>query len=233
VVVRLASVLVGAVAVRYLLRAVVGCEVSLGAAIAALVTGSAVSLGLQLVLGSAARNGGGLAMPATGMIWFATGLIGAVCSYLVLQHAVVSQPRAHSLDPYLNATGERLQPPATLDDASYDECVSAVRETSAALVEAATRAHLDNLSDVVLNGLPYLDAATDALQRAEPLAKVPAPLSNGLLEAVRTAREDLLGAAREAALGADPRLRLADSEGMRKMRQAFRELAELDVAVDW
>jgi hypothetical protein len=62
---------------------------------------------------------------------------------------------------------------------------------------------------------------------------VPLRLHHELVEDAGTAHEELLTAAREAALGDDPRLRLADSEGMRRMRQALRELAELGVACDW
>jgi len=108
-----------------------------------------------------------------------------------------------------------------------------VRETSAGLVDAATRAHLDEVADIVLNGLPYLEAATDGLQRATPPSNVPPHLHRELVEDARTAREDLLTAARQAALGDDPRPRLAGSEGLHRMRHALHELAELGVASDW
>jgi hypothetical protein len=221
-VVRLAAALVGAIAVRYLLRVVVGCEIPLGTAIAALIAGALVNTVGQIALGTAVPNRGPASLVAS-PVWFALGLAGTFVSYLVLQHGRPLAPSAPGLNPH-------RERPATFEHATYDECVDAVRETSAGLVAATTRAPLDEVADVVLEGLPYLDAATDGLRRATPPANVPAALHDELVESAGKTREELLSAARNAAVGDDPRLRLADSEGMRDMRTALRELAELGVA---
>ena len=223
-VVQLASALVGAVAVRYLLRSVLGYEITLGAATAALVAGALVRTFGEFALFPTVGNLRDQAAVAAVPVWIALGLVATFVSYLVLQCAHSLQPSARApdpyLDPYTDPPAEDREPPATFDHAGYE-------------VDAATCAHLDEVADIVLRGLPYLEAATDALQHAEPPAKVPSRLHQELVEDARTAHEELLTAAREAALGNDPRLRLADSEGMRRMRQALHELAELGVACDW
>jgi hypothetical protein len=235
--VQLASALVAAVAVRYLLRSVLGCEISLGAATAALVAGALVRTFGEFALFPTVGNLRDQASFAAVPVWIALGLVATFVSYLVLQHVHTFQPSVGAVSPYLDpypdpATEDR-EPPPTFDHAGYDEAVDAVRETSAGLVDAATRAHLDEVADIVLRGVPYLEASTDALQRATPPAKVPPRLHQELVEDARTAHEELLTAARDAALGNDPRLRLADSEGMRRMRQALHELADLGVGTDW
>jgi hypothetical protein len=229
-VVQVASALVGAVAVRYLLRTIVGCEVTLGSAIAALLAGALVTMGGEIVLVTNLGNGRGLTSAAAVPVLFVLAPIATFVSYLVLQHTrPVGTPAGPYLDPYPRATDE----PATVDHGSYDVCVDAVRETSAGLVETATRAHLDEVADIVLAGLPYLEAATDALERATPPTNVPPQLHRELVDGARTTHEELLTAARQAALGDDPRLRLADSRGMRQVRHALRELAGLRIACDW
>lgn len=236
-VVQLASALVGAIASRYLIRVVAGCEVTLGAAIAALVAGALVRTFGQYMLVPTLDGLHDSAAPAAGLVWIALGLIATFVSYLVLQYAYSLRPAERPLDPYLipcsdPAAEERTAPPA-LEEASYDECVDAVRETSAGLVDAASRAHRDEVAAVVLNGLPYLEAATEALQRATPPANVPPELHRELVDGAGAAHEELVAAAREAALGADPRLQLAGSEGMLEIRQSLHALAELGVACDW
>jgi hypothetical protein len=238
VVVQVASALVGAIAVRYLLREVVGCEVTLGAAVAALLAGAVVTLGGQIALATSFGHGHGLGVTSTAIpLLFVLGPVATFVSYLVLQYTRPLQPSARSLSPYLDPyPGPRVEdrePPAAFEHAAYDESVDAVRETSAGMVEAAASAHLDEVADIVLDGLPYLEAATDALDHATPPAKVPSGLHRELVEAARVTHEELLDAAREAAVGNDVRLRLADSEGMRRMRIALHELAGLGVGTDW
>jgi hypothetical protein len=238
-VVHVASALVGAVAVRYLLRSVVGCEITLGAAVAAVLAGAVVTLGGQIALSTSFGDGHGLGVTSTAAmpLLFVLGPVGAFVSYLVLQYTRPLQPSPRSfspyLDPYPEASVDDRDPRSTIEDTTYDECVNAVRETSTGLVDAAARARLDDVVDIVLKGLPYLEAATDALDHATPPTKVPPGLHRELVEGARAAHEDLLDAAREAAVGNDPRLRLADSEGMRKTRHALHQLAELNVATDW
>ena len=236
-VVQLASALVGAIAFRYLLRTVAGCAVTLGAAIAALVAGALVRTFGEYVLSPTLSGLHDSSAPAAGLAWIALGLLATFVSYVVLQYAYSLRPPERSLSPYLipyadPVAREQAAPPA-LEQASYDECVDAVRETSAGLVDAASRAHRDEVADIVLSGLPYLEAATGALQCATPPANVPLELHRDLVESAGTAHEELLTAAREAALGDDPRLRLAGSEGMLELRQALHALADLGVACDW
>ena len=239
VVVQVASALVGAIAVRYLLRNVVGCEITLGAAVAALLAGAVVTLGGQIVLATSLGQSHGLGVTSSAAVplLFVLGPVATFVSYLVLQYTRPLQTSARSLSPYLDAYSgpsvEDREPPAALEHTTYSESVDAVRETSAGLVETATSAQLDEVADIVLNGLPYLEAATDALDHATPPAKVPPGLHRELVEAARATHEELVDAAREAAVGNDARLRLADSEGMRRIRHALRQLADLDVATDW
>ena len=239
VVVQVASALVGAIAVRYLLRNVVGCEVTLGAAVAALLAGGVVTLGAQIVLARSFGPGHGLGVTSTAAVplLFVLGPVAAFVSYLVLQYTRPLQPSARSFgpyaDPYLGSDVEDRKPPAVVERTSYDECVDGVRESSAGLVDAACRVQLAEVAGIVLNGLPYLEAATDALDHATRPAAVPLGLHRELVEAARATHAELHDAAREAAVGNDPRLRLADSEGMRRMRAALRELAELGVGIDW
>lgn len=232
-IVPLISALVGAVAVRYLLRSVIGCEITLGSAIVALVTGELAATLLLILLGMAVRDSGVLAATGAQRAWFLPGLFGTFVSYQVLQRAQPLWPRSRSLEPYLDRAADEVEPLPTFEDASYDQCVGAVRETSAALANAAIRAERDDVADVILNGLRYMDAATEALGRSAPPAKVPPRLQGELIEAVRVLREDIVESGREAALGNDHyRWRLSDSEGMRKIRAALRELAQLNIAVD-
>lgn len=239
VVVQVASALVGAIAVRYLLRRVVGCEVGIGAALAALLAGGVVTLCGQVVLAKSFGGGHGLGITSTAAVplLFVLGPVAALVSYLVLQYTRPVQSSARSLDPYVNRyLGEDVEdrdPPAAAEHTSYDECVDAVRETSTGLVDAATGAHLDEVAGIVLNGLSYLEAATNALDNATPAAKAPPGLHRELVDSARATHEELLDVAREAAVGNDARLRLADSEGMRRMRAALHELAELGVGTDW
>lgn len=228
-VVQVASALVGAVAVRYLLRTMVGCEVTLGSAISALLAGAVVNMGGEIVLATSFGNGRGLTSAAAAPVLFVLGPIATFVSYLVLQYTRPVGSLGPYVNPYLRATDE----PATVDHGSYDECVDAIRETSAGLVDSATRAHLDEVADIVLAGVPYLEAATAALERATPPANVPPQLHCELVDGARTTHEELLTAARQAALGDDPRLRLADSEGMRQVRHALHELAERGIGCDW
>lgn len=239
VVVQVASALVGAIAVRYLLRNVVGCEITLGAAVAALLAGAVVTLGGQIVLATSFGQGHGLGVTSSAAVplLFVLGPVATFVSYLVLQYTRPLQPSARSLSPYRDPSlGQRIEdrdPPAAFERTTYNESVDAVRETSAGLVETATSAHHDEIADIVLNGLPYLEAAMDALDHATPPANVPPGLHSELVEAARATHEELLDIAREAAVGNDARLRLADSEGMRRIRHALRQLADLDVATDW
>jgi hypothetical protein len=238
VVVQVASALVGAVAVRYLLRNIVGCEVTLASAIAALLAGALVTIGGEIVLARSFGQGHGLGVTSTAIpLLFVLGPVATFVSYLVLQYTRPLQTSARSLSPYLDAYSgpsvEDRDPPPAFEHTTYNESVDAVRETSAGMVETASSAHLDEVADIVLNGLPHLEAATDALDHATPPAKVPPRLHRELVEAARATREELLDAAREAAVGNDPRLRLADSEGMRRMRIALRQLADLGVGTDW
>jgi hypothetical protein len=235
-VVQVASALVAAVAVRYLLRTMVGCEVTLGAAIAALLAGALVNMSGEIALATTFGNGRGVTSGAAVPVLFVVGPIATFVSYLVLQHTRPLQSPVGSPTPYRNTYPDPTagsREPATFERGSYDESVDAVRETSAGLIDAATRGHLDEIAGIVLNGLPHLDAATDALERAAPPTNVPPPLHHQLVDGARTVHEELLTAARQAAVGDDPRLRLADSEGMRHVRQALRELAELGIASDW
>jgi hypothetical protein len=236
-VVQLVSAVVGAIAFRYLIRIMAGCEVRLGAAIAALVAGALVRTFGEYVLVPALDGFPDSAAPAAGLVWIALGLVATFVSYLVLQYAYSLRAAKRPLDPYLvpysDVVPDEQSAPPSPEQTSYDECVDAVRETSAGLVEAASRAHRDEVAAVILNGLPYLEAATEALQRATPPAHVPLGLHRELIDGAAAAREELLTAAREAALGADSRLQLAGSEGMLETRQALHALAELGVACDW
>jgi hypothetical protein len=238
-VVQVASALVGAIAVRYLLRTVVGCEITLGAAVAALLAGAAVTLGGQILLATSSGHGHGLGVtsPAAVPLLFVLGPVATFVSYLVLQHTRALQssvsPLGPYVDPYLGPAVEERERAAAFEHTTYNEGVAAIRESSAGLVDAATRAHLDEVADIVLNGLGYLEAATAELAAATPPANVPPGLHHELVEATRATHDELLAAAREAALGTDPRLRLADSEGMRRIRQALRRLADLGVATEW
>lgn len=238
-IVQVASALVGAIAVRYLLRTVVGCEVTLGAAVAALLAGAAVNLGGQILLATSSGQGHGLGVtsPAAVPLLFVLGPVATFVSYLVLQHARPLQPSARPLSPYLDqfpGPGVKdREPPAAFEHTTYNECVAAVRESSAGLVDAATRAHLDELAEIVLNGLRYLETATTELDHSTPPAHVPPGLHHELVEAARATHEELLDAARQAALGTDPRLQLADSEGMRRIRHALHQLADLGIATEW
>lgn len=239
VVVQVASALVGAIAVRCLLRTVVGSEISLGAAVAALLAGAVVTLGGQIVLATSFGDGHRLGVTSTAAVplLFALGPVAAFVSYLVLQYTRPLQRSARSfsasLDPYSGLPVDDRDLPSAIEHTTYDECVDAVRETSTGLVDAAVRARIDDIADIVLKGLPYLQAATDALDHATRPANVSPELHRELIEGARQTRQELEDAAREAALGTDPRLHLADAEGTRRLRHALHQLAELNVATDW
>lgn len=239
VVVQVASALVAAIAVRYLLQAVVGCEISLGAAVAALLAGAVVTLGGQIALASSFGGGHGLGVTSTAAVplLFVLGPVATFVSYRVLQYTRPLQPSLRSrnpyLEPYLGPDVVAREQPGLTEETPYDVCVDAVRETSAGVVDAATRAPVDHVANIVLGGLTYLEAAINALDHEVPPANVPTGLHHKLIEAARAVRQEVLDAARAAAVGDDPRLRLADSEGMRRMRATLRELADLGVGIDW
>jgi hypothetical protein len=91
-------------------------------------------------------------------------------------------------------------------EASYDELVSAARETSFGLVEAGSRVDPAEVSDLISEGLPMLQSITANLENTTPPVAVPASAHAQLISGPKQLQEDLVDTAASAATTANTRI---------------------------
>jgi len=262
--------LMGAVVIRPLLKSVVDCEVSYGAAFVALAGGSLVTIAFTWATSSAVQQSGNPGVIPTGGILFsfAPALLSTAVSYWLLQRAVrgretaatgVEQPGDSSrvsgswADDAPTRTSQETQ--WGFAGKSFDELVSAAREASLNLVDAASRADPADVPDLIIEGLPIIQAITEQLQDSTPPMAVPGRLNEQLTAGLNQLQEDLLDTARSAAQtagnratqrgwvlprsvdvsdgGARYRWERSLSPGLKMVKEALAELNGLGVGTGW
>ncbi len=139
--------------------------------------------------------------------------------------------------------------------ANYDELVSAARETSLGLVDTVSRATPEEVPDLISETLPTLQAITTNLENTTPPSAVPAQLHEALIGGMKQLQDDLVDTATSAVAtagqrivqrgvflpgsadvsdgGARYRWELSLSPGLKTIKEAFTDLAALDIATNW
>jgi hypothetical protein len=218
----LLSAAVGAVVVRWLLRDVVGLELSYSAILLALVAGSVVGTIAQLAAFAMLRGG----PSATLGLSFLPGVLGALVSYSLLSNA------ARAEAPALASALAPLEVAASAPTASlYAELMTAVRESTLGLVAAVDSAEPSSVPSVIADGMIGLEVARKRVEETPLPGDVPAELPQRLALGMELLSNDLAETADEAALtttgGARYRWELEHSEGLNEVREALAELRAL------
>jgi hypothetical protein len=188
---------------------------------------------------------------------FLPAFIGAVVSWWLLQNAAGSRSSSPLAEPPSPAVTERPAPQQTrvFDDPhagdptaiAYSETILAVRESALGLVGSVNSVPPDSVASVIADGLIPYEVATKRLEQAQLPSTVSADLR--LVAGLKQLEEDLTLTAEEAATTAGNRLyqrglltgsmadvsdgggryrwELEQSEGLRTVKQALRELREL------
>jgi hypothetical protein len=132
---------------------------------------------------------------------------------------------------------------------AYSETILAVRESALGLVGSVNSVPPDSVASVIADGLIPYEVATKRLEQAQLPSTVSADLNQRLVAGLKQLEEDLTLTAEEAATTAGNRLyqrglltgsmadvsdgggryrwELEQSEGLRTVKQALRELREL------
>jgi len=221
----LLSALVGAWAIRLLLRGVCRFSITFSHAYAALVAGDLVSLGLSFALiGWATRTAGAGAMSYLPGL-FGPGLLGLFLSVYLVQHA--ARPLDYRPPPVPVA-------PAGSRGDRYDEIVSAARDASLGLVDIVLNVPAAEVPGVVLNGIPGLELSIRSLEETACPIAVLAEAHGRLLGGLAQLEDDLVEAARQAGLSS---MRygweLAEGAGVKAVRGALAELGQHGLGTTW
>ena len=254
----LVGALVGAWAVRVLLRGVCGFAIPYWRAYGALVAGDLVGLALVVaLLGWARHTAGSVAADALPEL-FGPQLLGLLLTvYLIQRHATPLGHRAPAARGELFERPELApRPRSGVDERDlYDEIVSAARDSSLGLVDLALRVPPAEASNVIANGLLGLGASIKALEeRACPVPEL-AECHASLVQALKRLQDDLVEAAAEAARSASDRLlergavlpsmadvsdqgaryrwSLSQSAGLKAVKDALDELGRHGIGTTW
>ena len=218
----LLSAAVGAVVVRWLLRDVVGRELSYSAILLALVAGSAVGSFAQLAAFAMLRGGSSAALGLS----FLPGVLGALVSYSLLSSAA----RAEAPVQPLQLAPLEVAPPAPPAN-RYAELSTAIRESTIGLVATVDSADPSSVPSVIADGMIGLEVARKRLEEAPIPADVSPELPRRLALGMELLANELAATADEAALtstgGGRYRWGLEHSEGLSEVREALAELREL------
>jgi hypothetical protein len=267
----LVEALVGAVVIRILLKNVVGCDIPYGSAFAALAGGSLVRNAFVWATSPSVQHGGSSGvLPTGGLVLFTVvpALASMGVSYWLLQLGFrerVTTPspprppaeRGRVSDDWADeAPAQRsTQTRWGFGGASYDELVSAARETSLGLVEVASRADPADVPDRISEGLPTLQSITANLEKTTPPVAVAASVHAHLISGLQQLQEDLVDTAASAAITANTRVtqrgwllpssvdvsdggsryrwELSQSPGLKMVRETLSELYTLGVGTTW
>ncbi len=217
----LLSAAVGAVVVQFLLRDVVGRELSYSAILLALVAGSVAGTVAQLAAFSMMRGGSSAALGLS----FLPAALGALVSYALLSNAA----RAEAPAPLSFA---RAEPAAPVQPARpYTEVLTAARESTIGLVAAVEDAEPGSVPSLIADGVMGLEVARKRLEETPLPADVPAELPRRLALGMELLANELAATADEAVLtttsGAHYRWELEHGEGLTEVREALAELRTL------
>ena len=265
----LVGALVGAVVIRALLNNVVGCEISYGPAFIAVAAGSLVGNAVVWATSTALQHNGSPAVPIGGLVFgFATAITSMAVSYWLLQRGVrdraaVQPHTGRTADPdgasaaWADDTPARHASQTTwgLGGASYDNLVSAAREASLGVVDAASRTTPAEVPNVISEGLSRLQSITANLESTTPPVAVPARVHRQLVCGMKHLQVDLVDTAASAVStaadritqrgwllptsvdvsdgGARYRWELSMCEGLKMVKEALSELNALGVGTSW
>ncbi len=239
----LTGALLGAWALRLLLRAVCGFSIPYLRAYGALVAGDLLSSALTAALLGTTPT---LAVPAL----LGPGLVGIVVSvYLVQRFATSIGHRAPVLP-----VDEVARPRAGARD-RYDEAVSAARDASIGLTDLALGVSPAEAPQLIANGLPALELATRSLEQQTCPIEELADCHQRLVHALEQLGDDLVEAAQEAGRsasdhlpvrgalfpsmadvsdhGARYRWSLSQSAGLKAVRDALEEMGRRGIGTTW
>jgi hypothetical protein len=266
----LVEALVGAVVIRILLKNAVGCEISYGSAFVALAGGSLVSNAFVWATSTSVQHGGSSGvLPTAGVVFAVVPALASMgVSYWLLQlgfreRVTTPSPTRPTAEPGRASDDWADEAPAQrstqtrwgFGGASYDELVSAARETSLGLVEAASRADPADVPDRISEGLPTLQSITANLEKTTPPVAVAASVHAQLIGGLKQLQEDLVDTAASAAITANTRVtqrgwllpssvdvsdggsryrwELSQSPGLKMVRETLSELYTLGVGTTW
>ncbi len=217
VVLSLLAALLGAWAIRLLLRGVCGFAIRFSHAYAALLAGDLLSLGLTFALiGWATHTAGAGAMAYVPGL-FGPGLLGLFLSVYLIQRSAtpLDQPRPAVVAAAPTSGGDR-----------YDEIVSAARDASLGLVDIVRSVPAAEAPGVILNGLPRLELSIKRLQEtACPVAEL-VDAHRRLLEALSQLEDDLVEVAQSGWGPFEP-------AGVKLVRDALAELGSHGLGTTW
>ncbi len=266
----LVEALVGAVVIRFLLIRVVGLDISYGSAFVALAGGSLVSNGIIWATSTATQHSGAPGVVPSGGLAFSLlpALAGVGVSYWLLQigarartttptHTWTDSPSGRASDAWADEAPAQNAPQArrAVGGSSYDELVSAARETSLGLVESVSRVTPAEVPDLIMEGLPTLQAIAASLESATAPVAVPARVHEQLISGLKQLQDDLVETSASAVAttnntmtqrgwllprsvdvsdgGTRYRYELSLSQGMKMVREALSELYNLGVGTGW
>jgi hypothetical protein len=262
------AALIGAFVIRGLLDKVFGFDVSYRNAFVALAAGSFVSITFVWATSTAVQQSGNpYAMPSGGIFFTFVPLIGSVgVAYWLLQRGVrgrtaVRPDPGRAWDPReeSGSWAEEMTTTRTVSDtaefASYDQLVSAARETALGLVDSVSRVSPEDVTGLIGERLPMLQAITTNLENTTPPIAVPKHVHTKLIAGLKQLQEDLVDTATSAVTtagqritqrgvflpgsadvsdgGARYRWELSLSPGLKTIKEAFTELAALGIATSW
>ena len=264
------AALIGSFVVRFLFERVLEVGISYRDAFIALAAGSLVSIAFIWVTSSAAQQGGSpYTVPTSGLLFIFVPMVGSVgVTYWLLQRGVRGPTTARPAPGRTWVPGEESDSWADeipggrvvsdtneFDGASYDELVSAARETSLGLVDSVSRTSPEDVPDLISERLPVLQAITKNLEKTTPPIAVPTHVHTKLVTGMKQLQEDLVETATSAVAtasqrvsqrgvflpgtadvsdgGARYRWELSLSQGLKMSKEAFIELAALGIATSW
>jgi hypothetical protein len=267
---RLVVALVGAVVIRILLNKVIDRDISYGSAFVALAGGSLVGGGIVWATSTAVQLGGAPGVvPTFGVVFSLLPVFASMgVSYWLLQRGVHERattwsPTSPAADPgrasdyWANeAPAQRsTQTRSGFAGVSYDELVSAARETSLGLVEAVSRVDPAEVSDLISERLPTLQSITTSLENTTRPYTVPAGVHAQLISGLKQLQEDLVDTAASSGETANDhilgpgwllpssvdvsdggtryRWELSQSPGLKLVRETLSELYALRVGTTW
>ena len=264
------AALIGSLVIRALFEKVLEVVISYRDAFIALAAGSLVSLAFTWVTSTAAQQSGSpYTVPTSGLLFIFVPMVGSVgVTYWLLQRGVRGPTTARPAPGRTWVPGEESDSwadeipggrPASdtteFDGASYDELVSAARETSLGLVDSVSRISPEDVPDLISERLPVLQAITKNLENTTPPIAVPTHVHTKLITGMKQLQEDLVDTATSAVATASQRItqrgvflpgtadvsdggaryrwELSLSLGLKMSKEAFTELAALGIATSW
>jgi hypothetical protein len=258
IVLALLGALLGAWALRLLLRGVCGFTISYWRAYEALVAGDLLGIVFVAALVAWVRHTAGSEATTALPDLFAPRLLALILSvYLVRRFATPLGYRSTAVTGELFESFEVAPRPRTPvgERDLYDEVVSAARDASLGLVELALRVPPAEAPSVITNGLPRLQLASETLEKRGCPVRELLDCHERLVRGLEQLVDDLVEAAAEAGRSASDRLlergalapsmgdvsdhgaryrwALSNSAGLRTVREALEELGRHGLGTTW